>query len=539
MAGRNSELKPPPVHVASSMAPFDLCLGIWVISGLGIILYILRQRITRSKLPLPPGPRKLPLVGNLFDVPSKYEWETYMAWSRKFKSDIIHLSLAGTSVIVLCSAEVTDALLEKRSSIYSDRPTLPMLGDLMGWDFHLALMKYGNKWRTHRRLLSEGLDVVESKSFRPKQLAAAHGLLLRLLHTPDSFMDHIRQMMSEIIISVAYGIDVLPANDPLISLVEEGVKTVDEAGIPGMFLVDWFPALKHVPDWFPGAGFKRKAKEWRKLSQAIRDVPFSDAKRHIASGTASHSFTAKNLQTLSDSADAYFQEDAVKATAASMYSAGTDTTVSGITTFFLAMLANAEAQRKAQMEIDAVLGAGHLPDFQDEETLPYVSALVKEVLRWRSVTPIAVPHFLAAEDEYRGYRLPAGSLVIGNAWGILHDEVMYPDPDAFNPERFLLEGKPNPNVRDPQAAFGFGRRICPGRHLATSSLWIAVVSILAVYDISKTVPEDGEPIEPQHQYSSALVSAPLPFKCSIKPRSQAAAALLESMANQDHYSLGR
>jgi hypothetical protein len=114
----------------------------------------------------------------------------------------------------------------------------------------------------------------------------------------------------------------------------------------------------------------------------------------------------------------------------------TDTTVSALSTFFLAMLANPEAQRKAQTEIDAVTGGKYLPDFDDEAAMPYVSALVKEVLRWKNVTPIGmyfigipspshnsatpgVPHFLATEDEYRGYRLPAGSIVIGSTWSVI------------------------------------------------------------------------------------------------------------------------
>lgn len=71
---------------------------------------------------------------------------------------------------------------------------------------------------------------------------------------------------------------------------------------------------------------------------------------------------------------------------------------------------------KAQREIDAVLGKGHLPNFIDEDSLPYCSAVVKESFRWRPVTPVAVPHFVEQEDEYAGYRIPAGSIIIPNAW---------------------------------------------------------------------------------------------------------------------------
>ncbi|KAJ7118254.1 cytochrome P450 [Mycena epipterygia] len=490
-----------------------------------MILYGLHSRLTtRSKLPLPPGPRKLPIVGNIFDLPKDFQWETYKDWSRQYNSDIIQLDLAGTSVVVLSSLEATEDLLDKRSSIYSDRPSSPMHNDLMGWTFNL-------RERTHRRLISQEFNVTASRNFQPKELAATHSLLRRLANTPDAFRDHLRQMAGEIIISVAYGIDVLPLNDPYITIAEEAVQAAIAALIPGRFLVDSIPLLKHVPDWFPGAGFKRQAKEWSQLGRALEDRPFAEVKRQLALGTASHSFARESLRNLSESSDIYYDEETIKATAASMYLAGSDTTVAALSTFFLAMLANPESQRKAQMEIDAVLGRGQLPDFNDEKSLPYVSAVVKEVLRWKPSGPIGVPHFLSVEDEYRGYTIPAGSVIIGNVWAIFQDEEMYPDPSAFKPERFLRDGKPNPDVRDPQAAFGFGRRICPGRHLAMSSVWITIASILAVFDIKKPVGDDGQVIEPSYEYCSDLVSSPLPFKCSIRPRSPDAMALIEATIN--------
>jgi len=113
----------------------------------------------------------------------------------------------------------------------------------------------------------------------------------------------------------------------------------------------------------------------------------------------------------------------VQNVAAMMYLAGTDSLIAVLSTFILAMLANPDAQKKAQLEIDSVVGWGNLPDFNDEEGMPYVAAVVKEVLRWKSVGPLGAPHRLTAEDEYRGYRLPAGSLVVGNIWGMHQDEV--------------------------------------------------------------------------------------------------------------------
>lgn len=84
--------------------------------------------------------------------------------------------------------------------------------------------------------------------------------------------------------------------------------------------------------------------------------------------------------------------------------------------FFLAMTLYPDAQRKAQAEIDAVVGASRLPDFGDRHSLPYVSALVKELLRWHIVAPIGVPHRVVSDDEYKGYLIPAGATIVANIW---------------------------------------------------------------------------------------------------------------------------
>ncbi|KAJ7764910.1 cytochrome P450 [Mycena metata] len=503
---------------------------LYVVLSTAGLAFILRRRRTRSRLPLPPGPRKLPLVGNLFDFPATLQWDAYTEWSRKYDSDIIHLSLAGQSLIILSSWQATDDLLQKRSSKYSDRSSFPMLVDLMEYDFNLLVMKYGPKWRSHRRLFNQSFNVTEARKFRPTTLVATRRLLCRLLHNPEDFRKHIEHVTAENIMSVSYGLDLLPDQDPHIALAQKVMKVAGEVATPGSFLVDSIPWLKYVPDWFPGAGFKRKAKAWRELGRQVQEIPFAEVKHAIAAGTARYCFSSQSLHNLAESENPYYTEEHIKAIASVIYMAGSDTTIATTNTFILAMLANPEAQRKAQLEIDSVTGRMRLPDFGDEDNLPYVTALVKEILRWRPVAPIAVPHFLPVEDEYKGFRIPANSIVMGNVSAILHDEVMYPEPNSFKPERFLLDGKLNPEVRDPDSAFGFGRRICPGRHMAISSLWITVASILSVFDITKAVGEDGQIIEPTYEYLSDLISVPAPFKCSFRPRSPELAALIEGTA---------
>ncbi|KAF8891875.1 cytochrome P450, partial [Infundibulicybe gibba] len=164
----------------------------------------------------------------------------------------------------------------------------------------------------------------------------------------------------------------------------------------------------------------------------------------------------------------------------------------------LAMLHYPEVQSRAQAELDNVIGTSRLPDFGDKTSLPYLNAVLSEALRWYPITPMAIPHYTTQCDVYNGYFIPEGTTVLGNVWAILHDETIYPEPFKFNPERFLGDEKPP----DPAeiGAFGFGRRICPGRHLAINSVWLAIAYILATFDLKRAldangVEEDAPPIE--------------------------------------------
>ncbi|KAJ7039665.1 cytochrome P450 [Mycena alexandri] len=497
-----------------------------------VILSVLYSR-RRRRLRLPPGPKKRPIIGNMLDMPSHCQWEVYAGWSREY--NIIHLGIpiTGTSIIVLSSVQAAQDLLDKRSPIYSDRPRFTMFHDLLAGDRFFGLGKYGDTWRAHRRLFHQAFNGPAGRRFHPHVLKYAHDLLRRLLEEPVAFADHFDHVIAANIISITYGVNIESSNDPCMTATSSGMDAVRSALIPGRFLVDAIPILRYLPAWTPGAGFKRQAAQWKQKVQEMIDLPFDTAKHIFNGGKAYPSFVMDNLRELDEYGQKHAQEEDIKHAAASIYGAGTDTSRFALRVFIRGILENPEAQAKAQQEIDAVVAPGHLPDFADEADLPWVSACLKETLRWWPITPLGLPRIVRGEDVYRGYRIPDGSIVFANAWAMLHNETMYPNPGAFKPERFLREGKLNPAVMDPNiAAFGFGRRICAGKDIAWDILWIMVASILATFDITKAIGENGEVLEPHTGHAEELVdfSFPLPFKCCIKPRSQAAKELIRSTA---------
>lgn len=301
------------------------------------------------------------------------------------------------------------------------------------------------------------------------------------------------------------------------------------AFMPMAWPVDVIPILKYLPEWLPGVSFKRTARTWKRVSSVVMEAPYAFVKQQMVEGNHRPSYVASlvNSQDIEDDKHASSEErieDAIKSTAWVIFAGGADTTVSTVTSFVLAMSLFPEVQLKAQEEIDRIVGTGKLPQFDDREKLPYVNALVKESFRWLPVVPIGTTHVAEEEIIYGEYRIPKGAYLLPAIWWFLHDPQTYVDPSSFDPNRYL---EPR-NEPDPaSAAFGFGRRICPGRFLADESVFITISRLLATCNIKKGVDEQGREINPQVDVTPGLISRPLDFPYRISPRSDQHVALIK------------
>ncbi|KAF5366421.1 hypothetical protein D9758_009789 [Tetrapyrgos nigripes] len=435
------------------------------------------------------------------------------------------MSVFDTTVVVINSYERAVEMLDKKGTVYSDRPYVPMAMELIEMRDSMGFLPYDKTFKSSRRLFHQELGSSSAvRGFFPAEEHLARRFLKRVLNSPEELLDHCFQHSGAIILRVAYGYEVEEKNDPFVHIANTAMDNFNKATAPGAFLVNQMPILLNVPDWFPGAGWKKLGKSWAKDYWAMVDIPFEYVKKGLADGTAGDSFTAKWLKQ-----NILPQEELdLKFAASSMFGAGGETSAVTFYVFFLAMCMHPEIQKRAQEEIDGVVGHDRLPTFEDRIHLPYVEAICKETMRYHAVVPNGkmispslenpalnlepgLPHCTATDDIHDGMFIPKGAIIFANIWNMTHDPNVYKNPMEFNPDRFL-RSQPERDPKD--IIFGFGRRLCPGRLLGDASIFITLAMSLAAFDIQ---PLKGErPLLLDNK--TGIVSHLSPFKCSITPR---------------------
>ncbi|KAL7790345.1 cytochrome P450 [Trichoderma ceciliae] len=510
-----------------------LAIAQGIVFLIGILIYrLFFQKKSKLLLPLPPGPDPLPILGNIRDgpPPGEPEYQHWLSFKDKY-GPISSITVLGRTVVIIHDKEAITELLEKSSLKTSARPQLKF-STMCGFSRYLTLIQYNDQFRLYRKLIHQQIGTKSLASqYTDIQDIESKRFLLRVLIDPLSLFEHIRTEAAAIILKLTYSYTIeLYKPDPLVKLIDQVMANFSETMISLSWSVDIFPALSHLPDWFPGAGFKRIAREWKALIDASADIPYEFAKKQMEKDTYQPSYTSKLIQAFKNDGSGAKEEiaQAIKWTAAVMFAGGSDTTVSTLMAFVLAMVLNPDVQQKAQAEIDRVVGSNRLPAAGDEENLPYVNSIIKESLRYFPVLPMGVTHEAEEEISFRGYRIPKGSYILPCVWWYLNDPKTYSEPTTFAPERFL---EPR-NEPDPMDAFGYGRRVCPGRFIAHENLFLTISRTLAAFTIGKAV-HGGKPIDVDCKHSVGLIDHPVEFPYSIVPRNEKYVELIRSVES-DH-----
>ncbi|EIW74568.1 cytochrome P450 [Coniophora puteana RWD-64-598 SS2] len=420
-------------------------------------------------------------------------------------------------MIILNSEDVVQDLLEKRSHNYSDRIHLP-IREPYGFSQDMIFRKHDDTWRAHRRVAQQGLRADAVKTFQSIQRRCSLDLIRELASTPHAYLHHFEKFSASVILSAVYDHEVTDDHDPMVENVTTMMALFSKLLLPqNSVLVQWFPFLKYTPTWLPWGWFNMES--CRSSVQRTLNMPFEELEQKITSGEVSSSVALDAMERFRTTGKISDVDEVVKGACCSLFVAGFETTTSTLMVFLLAMLLYPNAQKRAQDEIDAVVGVDRLPYFEDKSALPFLEAIFRETLRWYPVVPLGIPHASTNGDLYRGYDIPAGALVIANIWALSRDSEKYPSPSEFRPERFL-DANGNLTNDTVDFAFGFGRRVCVGRHFAVNSLWLAMARILAAFNIQRQRDESGKLIELKVEWVDGVTSMPKPFPCELTPKRQ-------------------
>ncbi|KAI0635121.1 cytochrome P450 [Trametes polyzona] len=513
----------------------------WAWAAIAVALFYMGLQQKSKKLSLPPGPKGLPIVGNLRDLSLTGLWFNARKWAAQY-GELVYLHAFGQGLLFVNTYDAAVALLEKRGAIYSDKPKMVMAGELCGCDNMIGLTPYGDRLRRQRKLMLQALGPNRVSAYHPLLEIQTHNLLQNILNSPEDSQGIIHRYTGGLTLLIVYGYRVLSNKDRLLEMADEGLELLSNriaaAGV--VWLVDLFPPLKYIPSWFPGAGFKRDAAVWKGKMEAFVNVPYEFTKDQMRKGTGVPCYVSMllddaALENKEQTVDEQRDFD-IKWTANSLYAAGIDTSISVISHFFLAMIQHPEILERAQKELDSVVGNSRLPTFSDRPNLPYVEAVFNETLRIATPVPLGLPRRITEDNVYKNMYIPKGTLVFGNSFNMTRNPAVFPNPDAFDPERYFEDmDEETAKLRDPRNyVFGFGRRRCPGAWLIDSSLWIALASILASFDIRKAVDEFGNVVEPEVEYNNSIFTTLKPFKYDIRPRSaQAVKVIREAKGLQD------
>ncbi|KAF8634131.1 hypothetical protein AX15_001063 [Amanita polypyramis BW_CC] len=282
------------------------------------ILLLLRPK--KRGISYPPGPPPKPIIGNVLDLPLEKPWTKYLALSKEYNSDIIHFSIMNIHIIVLNNVKDAVELFEKRSTVYSSRPTFPIT-DLMEVGDLTPLTQYGSTWRKHRKLFQESLSQKRMPSYEHVQTEKVHLLLELLLKNPKGFIEHCKWLSTAITMATTFDYDVVPeqGNDRFVTLAEDFTSKIAGLIVPGSTLINVLPFLRYIPPWVPGAFTQRQAVEIRNDMNAYKNEPFEYVLKNLATGNTKECMLVNLLQRRNKVGAVYEDEAIMKSMIVTTY----------------------------------------------------------------------------------------------------------------------------------------------------------------------------------------------------------------------------
>ncbi|KAK0222504.1 cytochrome P450 [Armillaria nabsnona] len=478
------------ITIAAVIFVFTLCV-------------VLHSRLYKhSGFPLPPGPPSDSIFGASFK--SEFFYRHFERWTQEY-GPVFSFRQGLQTVVVIGRYQAAVDIMEKEGASLVDRPRSISAGETLSGGMRTLLTPAGDRFKKMRRALHSHLQPKSITSYWPILMKNAKQNLLDITENPDRHQDHAKRYAVAVVMGLAYGKVPPSFEDPEVQAVNRCLTTLGLTMRTGAWKVDILPLLKYVP------GYLKPLKDahteelglFKGLLQEVRDQLIRNDE--VKPSFGKYLIERQTELELDDNETAYLT--------GSMFGAGSDTTASAISIAVMAAACHPDAQRKVQEELDSVIGKDRPPTFADRDSLPQTMAFVLETFRWRPVTSGGFPHKATKDIIWNNYCIPKGATVIGNVWSVNRDPAYFPEPEVFDPQRWIGEdGTLRDDVRT--FPFGFGRRVCPGQHLATASTYLNTSLTLWAFNVR----EDEKDKIDVLAFTESANAHPMPFKVVFEPR---------------------
>ncbi|KAH6814707.1 hypothetical protein C2S51_023725 [Perilla frutescens var. frutescens] len=475
---------------SSEVVPWNFTTPAALILPLIIFFFFMKNKWKKSpsidEVNLPPGPKKLPIIGNLHLI-SKPPFRCFRDLSKQY-GPIMHLKLGEVDTIVVSSPEIAKEVLKDNDPAFAARHESMVL-EIFVYDYlDVVFGRYGDYWRQMRKICTvELLSAKNVRSFgsiRKDEVSHLVESLRLSARNPVNLSEEIFSMMSSITSRAAFG-RVCKDKNALIKIVRDAMKLG-----AGFVFQDYFPSSKiaSVLSW----GTRLRLFRMKRRLDLIFDDIIGQHERNLAriheGGRGNGEFGNEDLidvlLRIKENGEMEYpiRYENIKALLLDMFTGGTETSSSTLEWVMTELLRNPQVMAKAQAEVRQVLINKNSIEEEDIKKLHYLKLVIMETHRLHPQGSL-LPRACREQRQIRGYTIPKKARVLVNIWEIQRDPKYWVDPEMFDPERFRDQPSFDFSGNDFRyLPFGSGKRICPGITFGSTSVVFPLVHLLYNFD---------------------------------------------------------
>ncbi|XP_044497381.1 cytochrome P450 71D11-like [Mangifera indica] len=454
-----------------------------------LFLYMVMKILKRTKTSdttfhLPPGPWKLPLIGNLHQLLVGSPQHHILRDLAKKYGPLMHLQLGEVSTVVVSSPEFAKEIMKTHDLVFASRPRT-LVSEIMSHGCTGAVFTpYGDYWRQVRRICTLELfstkRVMSFRSIREEEVANLVSWVASKAGSTINLTEKVHSLIYGIASRAAFG-NKFEDQELFISIIDEVTKIA-----AGLTVADLYPSIEFLQSV---TGIRRQIEKLHRKTDRIMERIINEHKKNKESINM-----GKHEEEAEDLVDALLRvqgqgelefpltTDNIKAIILDIFGAGGETAATTIDWTMSELMKNPRLLEKAQAEVRQVFNSKSKVDETSIDEMKFLKLVIKEILRLHPPAPLLVPRESREKCVINGFELPMKTRIIVNAWAIGRDPEYWNEPEIFNPERFLDRPVDYKGTNFEFVPFGSGRRICPGMSFGLMNVEIALAMLLYHFD---------------------------------------------------------